>query len=45
MQAEFEEALKEVSDKHLLFMSTIKHQEKLLAEEIAKREMEKQEQY
>ena len=41
IQAEFDEALKEVSDKHLLFMSTIKHQEKLRAEEITKREMEK----
>ena len=41
MQAEYEEALKEVSDEHLIFMSSIKHQEKLLAEEIARREVEK----
>ena len=43
--AEYEEALKEVSKEKQRHLSDIKHQEKLLAEEIAKREMEKQEQY
>ena len=39
--AEYEEALKEVSKEKQRRLSDIKHQEKLLAEEIAKREMEK----
>ena len=45
IEAEFEEALKEVTEGNRGFMNAIRHQEKLLTEETEMKEREKQEQY
>ena len=43
IEAEFEKALKEVDEDHKGLMYAIRHQEKLLAEETAKKERDKHE--
>ena len=45
MKAELDDALREVSKAKQGFLNAIRHQEKLLAEETAKKEREMQEQY